>query len=75
MKKLLSSTAILAVLAGPIASLLAQETTRLEEVVVTERSDSLLGIATSANEGVVGREQLALRPLLRPGETLRPCRA
>ena len=68
MKKLISSTAILAVLAAPIASLLAQETTRLEEVVVSERSDSLIGVASSANEGVVGHEQLALRPLLRPGE-------
>ncbi|MDQ3623731.1 MAG: TonB-dependent receptor plug domain-containing protein [Verrucomicrobiota bacterium] len=42
--------------------------TQLEEVVVTGRSDSLIGVASSANEGVVGSEQLALRPLLRPGE-------
>ncbi len=66
MKKLVSSAALLATL----ASMLAQETTRLEEVVVTERSDSLIGVASSANEGVVGHEQLALRPLLRPGELL-----
>jgi outer membrane receptor protein involved in Fe transport len=41
---------------------------QLEEVVVTERSDSLVGIASSANAGVVGAEQLARRPLLRPAE-------
>ncbi|RYD76373.1 MAG: TonB-dependent receptor, partial [Verrucomicrobiaceae bacterium] len=40
----------------------------LEEIIVEGRSDSLVGVASSANEGVVGREQLALRPLLRPGE-------
>jgi outer membrane receptor protein involved in Fe transport len=41
---------------------------QLEEIIVSERSDSLIGIASSANEGVVGAEQLARRPLLRPGE-------
>lgn len=49
----------------------AQETgsvTRFPDIVVTERSDSLIGVAASSNEGVVGSEQLALRPLLRPGE-------
>ncbi len=46
----------------------AIEPTVLPEVVVTERSDSLIGLADSAGEGVVGHEQLSLRPLLRPAE-------
>ncbi len=40
----------------------------LETIVVTGRSDSLIGTADSANQGVVGYEQLSRRPLLRPGE-------
>jgi outer membrane receptor protein involved in Fe transport len=68
MNKLLSTTACLAMLAAPLTSSVAQEITQLPEIVVTERSDSLIGLATSANEGVVGAEQLARRPLLRPGE-------
>jgi hypothetical protein len=39
-------------------------------VVVEGRDDSLIGIAGSASEGAVGAEQLAERPLLRPGEVL-----
>jgi hypothetical protein len=39
---------------------------QLEEVVVTGRSDDLLGVARSASEGYVGATDLALRPLLRP---------
>lgn len=42
----------------------------LPEVVVYGRSDNLVGVADSANQGVVGQEQLSLRPLLRPGEVL-----
>jgi outer membrane receptor protein involved in Fe transport len=42
--------------------------TRLEAVVVTGRADSLVGTASSANEGVIGAEQLARRPLRRVGE-------
>lgn len=40
----------------------------LETVTVTGRADSLVGEATSSNEGVVGQEQLARRPLSRTGE-------
>ncbi len=42
----------------------------LPELVITGRSDSLIGIAGSANEGVVGNEQLLRRPLFRSGEVL-----
>ncbi len=58
--------------------LFAQEETRSEEplpapetpedVEVTARADDLVGIATSGSEGVTGKEDLARRPLLRPGE-------
>lgn len=42
----------------------------LPEVVVTERSNNLVGKADSATQGTVGPEQLRERPLLRPGELL-----
>jgi len=42
----------------------------LPEVVVTERSNNLVGRADSATQGTVGPRQLGLRPLLRPGELL-----
>lgn len=42
----------------------------MEEVIVEGRGDLLVGQARSASEGVVGQEQLALRPLLRPGDVL-----
>ncbi|MCS6860898.1 MAG: TonB-dependent receptor [Abditibacteriales bacterium] len=42
----------------------------LPEVVVTERSTNLVGIADSATQGTVGSLQLKQRPLLRPGELL-----
>lgn len=44
--------------------------TRLEEIVVEGRADSLIGIADSATQGTVGAAQLAERPTLRPGEVL-----
>ena len=44
--------------------------TRLPEVVVTGRQDSLLGIANSASQGTTGQAQLADRPILRAGEIL-----
>lgn len=40
----------------------------LEEVVVYGRSSQLLGIASSASEGVVGYDDISLPPLLRTGE-------
>ena len=44
--------------------------TRLPEVSVQGRVDSLLGVATSASQGTVGAEELADRPRLRAGEIL-----
>ncbi|HYH45532.1 MAG TPA: TonB-dependent receptor [Thermoanaerobaculia bacterium] len=41
-----------------------------EEIEVTGRGSDLSGIAGSATEGVTGREDLARRPILRPGELL-----
>jgi len=46
------------------------EQTRLPEVVVRGRSDSLIGIADAASQGTVGAEQLDQRTLSRPGEVL-----
>ena len=46
----------------------ATETTHMSAVVVTGRRTDLVGTATSASEGLVGARDLALRPLLRPGE-------
>ncbi|MGH8551768.1 MAG: TonB-dependent receptor domain-containing protein, partial [Methylococcales bacterium] len=42
----------------------------LPDIVVTERSDSQIGIAGSASQGNVGQEQLKLRPMIRPAEVL-----
>jgi len=50
------------------ASAQNQQPTQLETVVVTGRAESLIGTATSSNEGVIGAEQLARRPLQRVGE-------
>jgi hypothetical protein len=41
-----------------------------ETVEVQSRADAMVGIADTASEGVVGRLDLAERPLLRPGELL-----
>lgn len=41
-----------------------------EEVEVRERADDMVGIATSASEGTTGREDLARRPIQRPGELI-----
>ncbi|MFK7732856.1 MAG: TonB-dependent receptor [Pseudomonadales bacterium] len=42
----------------------------MEEVKVEGRHISLVGEARSASEGIVGQSDLALRPLLRPGDVL-----
>ncbi len=63
-------TWLAAVLAGGVVGTSGQEVTRLPAVVVEERSDSLVGIATTASQGTVGAAQLEQRPLLRPGEVL-----
>lgn len=46
------------------------QVTRLPDVVVTGRQDSLIGIAESATQGTTGAAQLAERPILRSGEIL-----
>lgn len=48
-----------------------QETLQVYEAIeVTGRESDLLGVSDSATEGVTGREDLARRPILRPGELL-----
>jgi len=54
----------------PFTSQAHQETRELEEIIVTGRSQVLVGEARSASEGVVGQMDLAIRPLLRPGDIL-----
>ena len=54
--------------AGAFAPLAARADSNfpgLETVIVTGRADDLTGIAPSANAGIVGAADLALRPLLR----------
>ena len=43
---------------------------QLEEVVVTAERRGLIGTATTASEGVVGNDELALTPAYRPGQLL-----
>jgi hypothetical protein len=42
----------------------------LDTMVVRSRASDLTGIASSANQGTVGAADLALRPMLRPAETV-----
>ena len=53
---------------SPLMALAHEET--IEEVLVLGRRLNLAGEARSASEGVIGQEDLALRPLLRPGDVL-----
>jgi hypothetical protein len=48
----------------------AQTQTRLEEIVVEGREESLIGVADSATQGTVGAVQLENRIISRPGEVL-----
>ena len=45
-------------------------TAQLPEIVVEERSDSMLGVAESSTQGTIGAQQLEDRPVSRPGEVL-----
>jgi hypothetical protein len=47
-----------------------QEAASLEEVVITGRRDHLAGEARTASEGIIANMDLAIRPLLRPGDVL-----
>jgi hypothetical protein len=46
------------------------EVTRLPEVTVTGRQDSMVGVAASATQGTVGATAIQDRPILRAGEIL-----
>jgi hypothetical protein len=41
-----------------------------DQIQVTGRGSDMVGIADSATQGVTGQEELAQRPILRPGEVL-----
>ena len=60
--------------AGETSSSTTNETKKgietLPEVVVEERSDSLIGIADTSTEGTIGALELSERPISRPGEVL-----
>ncbi|MGA3113939.1 MAG: TonB-dependent receptor [Syntrophobacteraceae bacterium] len=45
-------------------------TAQLPEIVVEERSDSMIGIADTSTQGTIGAQQLEDRPISRPGEVL-----
>ncbi len=55
---------------SPDAAESDQPATRMQEVVVHDRADNLVGTADSASEGAVGNPQIESRPLLRPAEIL-----
>ena len=46
------------------------EPVEFDDMVITQRADSLVGIANSASQGNVGQEQLKYRPITRPSEVL-----
>lgn len=56
--------------AEPAAGAPAEPSEIFPTTVVRGRADSLVGIASSASEGVVGATQLEIRPLARPGELM-----
>jgi hypothetical protein len=64
----ISSSATFAAPAATEATPSAGNKDRIETVVVTGRAYDLAGIAQSANQGTVGAQDIALRPILRPGE-------
>lgn len=57
-----------ALIASPLATAGGIQT--LEEVVVTDAAENLVGVADTASQGTVTARQLEDRPLLRPGEIL-----
>jgi len=79
-KALLAGTRAVAgaLLAGPILTSLAPTAAlaqpsaadRVEEVVVLGRWDNPIGRSASASQGVVGADEIALRPRLRTGDIL-----
>lgn len=57
-------------LSGSSFGQMAIADTAIETVTVEGRQINLLGQAVSASEGIVGQQEIALRPLLRTGEVL-----
>ncbi len=55
---------------APAPAIGDDQATRLPDVIVTGRQDSLIGVADSATQGTIGAEQLQLRPTMRAGEVL-----
>lgn len=55
---------------SPDAGQTPQNPAQLPEIVVQERSDSMLGIADSSTQGTIGAKELEERPISRPGEVL-----
>ncbi len=53
-----------------LSSVATTNATRLSEVVVMGRQDSLLGVAESASQGTVGAAEIENRPIMRNGEIL-----
>jgi hydrogenase/urease accessory protein HupE len=47
-----------------------KDAVELQEMTITERADSQVGIADSASQGNVGQAQIKYRPLSRPAEVL-----
>ncbi|MEO0974579.1 MAG: TonB-dependent receptor plug domain-containing protein, partial [Pseudomonadota bacterium] len=60
----------IAVLVGAHTALAHDEEEVLSEIVVVGRATNLLGAVMSASRGYVGSDDLASRPILRPGELL-----
>lgn len=65
-----SRPALLCVLTGAIAPSFPAHAADLEEVQVTGRYINLVGRAQSASQGLVGQQEIEVRPLLRTGEVL-----
>lgn len=65
-----SCAALVCVAMFSVELAIAHDDPVLEEVNVEGRHISLVGEARSASEGIVGQSDLALRPLLRPGDVL-----
>ncbi len=57
-------------IAAPFNMALADDAPVIETVVVTGRAQDLTGVASSASQGTVSAADIALRPLLRPGEVV-----
>ncbi len=61
---------IIAVVIAPAAFAAGIPTNDLEEVVVTARRQTLIGMVESSSQGTVTRAQLETRPVMRTGELL-----